>query len=125
MTADAGASMFPAISQDGKLVAYVSDRAGADSMNLWVQQIEGGDAVQLTRELGYCQDPAFSPDGGRIVLRCGTDPESIYVVPTFGGLPKKVAEGAWPKFSPDGSRIAYVGPVSGAAGSRSPASTTG
>ncbi len=119
LTADAGPSMFPAISQDGKLVAYVSDRAGADSMDLWVQQIQGGDAVQLTRDLGYCQDPAFSPDGGRIVLRCGTDPESIYVVPTFGGLPKKVAEGAWPKFSPDGSRIAYVGPVSGADGSRS------
>jgi eukaryotic-like serine/threonine-protein kinase len=119
LTADAGASMFPAISHDGKLVAYVSDRAGADSMDLWVQQVEGGDAVQLTRDLGYCQDPAFSPDGGRIVLRCGTEPDSLYIVPTFGGLPRKIAEGAWPKFSPDGSRVAYVGHASGAAGSRS------
>ena len=88
-------------------------------MDLWVQQIEGGDPVQLTRDLGYCQDPAFSPDGSRIVLRCGTEPDSIYVVPTLGGLPKKLAEGAWPQFSPDGSQIAYVGPASGDARTRS------
>jgi Tol biopolymer transport system component/predicted Ser/Thr protein kinase len=119
LTADSGASLFPAISRDGRLVAYVSDRAAADSMDLWVQQVEGGDPVQLTRNLGYCQDPSFSPDGSRIVLRCGTEPDSIYVIPTFGGLPKKLAEGAWPQFSPDGSRIAYVGPASGDAGTRS------
>ena len=88
-------------------------------MDLWVQQIEGGDPVQLTRDLGFCQDPAFSPDGSRIVLRCGTEPDSIYVVPTFGGLPKKLAEGEWPQFSPDGSQIAYMASASGAAGARS------
>ena len=61
----------PAISQDGKLIAYVSDRAGGDTMELWVRQIEGGDPVQLTRGLGSCRDPAFSPDGSRIALHCG------------------------------------------------------
>ena len=65
------------------------------------------------------ESPHLGCHVGRIVLRCGTEPDSIYIVPTLGGLPKKIAEGAWPKFSPDGSRIAYVGPVSGAAGSRS------
>jgi Tol biopolymer transport system component/predicted Ser/Thr protein kinase len=108
LTADTGASLFPAISRDGKLVAYVSDRAGADTMDLWVQQIDGGDPVRLTRDLGYCQDPAFSPDGSRIVLQCGADVGSIYVVSTLGGLPKKLADGELPQFSPDGTRIAYV-----------------
>src|SRR5262249_15317621 len=42
LTADAGASLFPAISPDGKLVTYVSDRAAAESMDLWVQQIDTG-----------------------------------------------------------------------------------
>ena len=55
LTADAGASLFPAISRDGRLVTYVSDRAASDTLDLWVQQIEGGDPVQLTRGLGACQ----------------------------------------------------------------------
>ena len=32
----------------------------------------------------------------------------MYVVPTLGGLPKRIAEGEWPQFSPDGSQISYV-----------------
>jgi serine/threonine protein kinase len=108
LTSDAGTSMFPAISQDGKLVAYISDRAGGDSQDLWVQQIGGGDPVQLTRDLQYCRQPAFSPDASRIVLHCGKEPDGIYVVPALGGLTKKVAEGDLPHFSPDGSQISYV-----------------
>lgn len=76
-------------------------------MDLWVQQIEGGDPVQLTRGLG-CRNPAFSPDGSRIVMSCGGEPSDIYVVSTFGGLPRKLGEGDWPRFSPDGAYISYV-----------------
>jgi Tol biopolymer transport system component len=81
-------------------------------MDLWVQQIEGGDPVQLTRDLAICHDPSFSPDGSRIVIHCGVEPQYIYMVPTFGGLAKKMAEGALPQFSPDGKQIAYLGPAS-------------
>jgi eukaryotic-like serine/threonine-protein kinase len=119
LTSDAGVSLSPAISRDGKLVAYVSDRAAADSMDLWVQQIEGGDPVQLTRNLGNCQDPAFSPDGTRIVLRCGSGVSgSIYVVSSLGGFPRKLDDGELPQFSPDGSRIAYLAPAPGNAPER-------
>ncbi len=113
LTADTGASLFPAISRDGKLVTYVSDRAAADSMDLWVQQIDTGDPVQLTRGLGACRDPGFSPDASKIVLHCGAEPGGIYVVPTFGGLPKRLGDGEWPQFSPDGSQISYRTSASG------------
>ena len=107
LTSDSGVSLFPAISQDGRLVAYISDRTANDAMDLWVQQIEGGDPVQLTRGLG-CRSPAFSPDGSRIALHCDAKPDGIYVVSTLGGLPRWLAEGEWPQFSPDGSEIAFV-----------------
>jgi len=110
LTADVGASMDPVISPDGRLVAYISDRATGDALDLWVQQIDGGDPVRLTQNL-ICSDPAFSRDGSRIVLPCGTDPRSIYIVPALGGLPKRLAEGSFPQFSPDGSRVSYVGPT--------------
>ena len=120
LTADAGATIFPAISRDGKLVTYVSDRTTPESMDLWVQQIDTGDPVQLTRGLGACRDPAFSPDGSKIVLHCGAEPGAIYVVPTFGGLPKRLADGEWPQFSPDGSQVSYKAPAS--AGGNAPPS---
>jgi len=116
LTSDPGATLFPTISRDGKLVAYVSDRAASDTMDLWVQQIDGGDPVQLTRGLGFCRNPSFSPDATKIAVHCGVEPGAIYIVPTFGGLPKRLEEGEWPQFSPSGSHIAYVttAPVGGA-----------
>src|SRR6185436_3244369 len=44
LTFDAGMTNQPALSPDGKLVAYVSDRA-TKLPNLWVQQVDSGQAV--------------------------------------------------------------------------------
>jgi Tol biopolymer transport system component len=107
LTNDTGVTVNPAISRDGRLVTYVSDRGGTNT-DLWVQQVDGGDPVQLTRDLAMCHDPTFSPDGSRIAVTCGVDRETVYVVPTLGGLPRRIAEGGWPRFSPDGSQISYV-----------------
>jgi Tol biopolymer transport system component len=113
VTNDAGVTMNPVMSRDGKLVAYVSDRGGAN-MDLWVQQVDGGDPVQLTRDLAFCHDPAFAPDGSRIAVTCGAEGGTVYVVPTLGGPPRRIANGDWPQFSPDGSQISYVPPLRGA-----------
>ena len=114
LTNDSGVTQSPAISRDGRLVAYVSDRGGTNT-DLWVQQVDGGDPVQLTRDLALCNDPTFSPDGSKIAVSCG-DRATVYVVPALGGLPRRIAEGEWPRFSPDGSQISYVPPLrSGAA----------
>ena len=59
LTNDSGVTLNPAISRDGKLVTYVSDRGG--NTDVWVQQVDGGDAVQLTRDIGFCRDRAFHP----------------------------------------------------------------
>jgi serine/threonine protein kinase len=109
LTSDASSNVSPAISPDGKLVAYSSDRAQSGATDIWVQQIAGGEAVRLTSGLGLCHSPSFSPDGSRIAFHGGPDARGIYVVSTFGGAPRRVADGRGPDFSSDGTQIAYMG----------------
>src|SRR4051812_19067399 len=42
LTADAGTNIFPAISADGSLLVYSSDRAGAGQQNIWIQRLDHG-----------------------------------------------------------------------------------
>jgi Tol biopolymer transport system component len=114
LTFDTGVTQNPAVSPDGKLIAFVSDRA-TPRPNLWIQQVDGGQAVQVTAYADGAASPSFSPDGTRIVYAGLGKDLGLYVVPTIGGDPKKVApKGSAPRFSPDGSQIAYWTVESGA-----------
>jgi Tol biopolymer transport system component len=115
LTTDAGLNTDPAISPDGKLVAYASDRSGEGNLEIWVQQISGRQAIRLTHHVADDHEPAFSPDGAHIAFRSERDNGGIYMVSTLGGDPRLIApQGRRPRFSPDGSRIAYwVGNIGG------------
>ncbi|MBI3695761.1 MAG: PD40 domain-containing protein, partial [Acidobacteria bacterium] len=113
LTSDPGLSIDPAISPDGKLLAYASDRGGEANLDIWVSQIGGGDSIRLTRHKADDYAPDFSPDGTKIVFRSDRDGGGIYVISTLGAEERKIAEeGRQPRFSPDGKWIAYsVWPV--------------
>lgn len=108
LTSDTGLTMTPALSEDGKLVAYASDRAGAGNLDIWMQQVGGREAIRLTHDAVDCYDPSFSPDGRTIAFRSERDGGGIYIVPSLGGDAKRIAPlGRRPRFSPDGNWIAY------------------
>jgi len=108
MTTDGVFTVDPAMSPDGTLLAFASDRGGEGGTNIWVQQVAGGLPIQVTSLQGDEREPAFSADGARVVFRSEVD-GGLYVVSALGGQdPRLLApEGRRPRISPDGRSVAY------------------
>ncbi|HLJ17400.1 MAG TPA: winged helix-turn-helix domain-containing protein [Bryobacteraceae bacterium] len=108
ITADAGLSDFPALSPDGKLMAYSSAGGLNGEQDLYVRQVAGGLPVRLTFDGAGNTAPDFSADGTRIVFQSNRNGGGIYEVPALGGEARLLARGGLnPKYSPDGSLVAY------------------
>jgi serine/threonine protein kinase len=106
-----GAETNPAISPDGKFVAFISDRSG--KFDIWLIQVNGGSLANLTQgRIGDARGPlraiGFSGDGSE-VWSSGTEARRLRLFPLVGGAPhnflgEHAAEVAW---SPDGTQLVY------------------
>jgi serine/threonine protein kinase len=106
LTFEPGLQSDPTFSPDGQMFAYSSDRSG--NFDIWVQQISGGNPVQVTKHPAHDWQPDWSPDGKQIVFRSERDGGGVYVVPALGGYERKISSfGYRPRWSPDGSRILF------------------
>ncbi len=104
ITFEPGLEIEPAISPDGKLVAYTA--GPLSTARIYVRQ-SGGRPVALTAESGPPQRrPLWSPDGTRILYEADAN---LFVMPAVGGTPRLMANGACcAAWSPDGRQVAYV-----------------
>ena len=109
LTLEPGLELDPAVSPDGKLVAYTAGPLG--QTRLYVRQVEGTTPVAITPEgSGFARMPRWSPEGDRLLFRSA---RGLETVAALGGPPKlllPLTPGAWVDgdWSPDGHSIAYA-----------------
>jgi eukaryotic-like serine/threonine-protein kinase len=109
----------PALSPDGKWVAYLSNSSGRP--DVWVRFIAGGQPVNLTASSGldvtsrtFIGGPEISPDGARVAFtarpRGSSGPFGTWEIPgPLPGAPRKLLEdGLSVRWSPDGRQIAFI-----------------
>jgi Tol biopolymer transport system component/DNA-binding winged helix-turn-helix (wHTH) protein len=108
LTFDDGLQIGATWSPDGRFIAYSSNRGG--KFDIWVQQVSGGDPVQITKGPGRNWQPDWSPDGKFIAYRSENGDGGLFVVPALGGegLERRIASfGYYPRWSPDSSEILF------------------
>lgn len=99
------------ISSDGKFLAY--KRVENEKESLWVKQIQTNSNIQVAQagEFNNIGGLAFAPDGGFVYFNGamqGGDRNTIYKVPTLGGMPTKfLSNASGIAFSADGKQIAF------------------
>jgi Tol biopolymer transport system component len=105
----AGVQGQPAISPDGRSVAFVSNRDG--HFNIYVGLVQGGSLVQITHDSNLESAPSWSPDGATLAYaRLGDGGMwDVWEVSALGGTPRRVIlDAADPAWSPDGHSLAYL-----------------
>jgi eukaryotic-like serine/threonine-protein kinase len=101
-----GHDASPALSPDGRTVAFSSDRDG--QKRIWLKQLEGGAEAPLTD--GPDDFPRFSPDGVTLLfIREEDDRPSVFKTTLLAGAPRRsVDDAVYADWSPDGRSIAFI-----------------
>jgi Tol biopolymer transport system component len=110
VTWDPVLEVLPAISPDGKTVAYAS--GSPERMRVFVRPVAGGRGIPLTDDTTQVQShPRWSPDGSRVLF---LERGGVVSVAATGGVetpevpPARTGPMVSAAWAPDGKRIAYV-----------------
>jgi len=100
----------PAISPDGRLVAFVADTTG--ERQIWLKMIGGGAPLQLTRDAGEHEGPRWTPDSASLIYYVpapkGEVEGTLWEISALGGSPRMITKSlSEADISHDGEHIAY------------------
>jgi eukaryotic-like serine/threonine-protein kinase len=111
-----GIEEFPALSPDGRSVAFTADEGG--SRQIWVRLIAGGPPLQITRDGTEHTRPRWSPDSSSLIYSSPPDGReltgTLWEVAALGGTPRRIVESvADGDISHDGISLAFIRSVEG------------
>ncbi len=98
LTSFAGEERDPALSPDGKSIAFSWNGEHQDNFDIYVKLVDAGIPVRLTTDAAVDNRPVWSPDGNFIafVREAGNQPElsprEIFIIPALGGREQRIAE---------------------------------
>ncbi len=101
----------PAVSPDGKRVAFLSNRSGNN--DIWLIPIDGGPARQLTTHTASDADPSWSRDGKKIAFTSLREDSKgdIWVLDLESGKETRTTDSraaeSHPSWFPDGKKIVF------------------
>lgn len=104
-----GIEESPAISPDGKTVAFVAPAGG--SRQIWVRLLAGGVPLQITHDDFDHVQPRWAPDSSSLIYfspaTSTAEQGTIWEISALGGAPRRIAAGLTAgDISHDGRRIA-------------------
>jgi eukaryotic-like serine/threonine-protein kinase len=87
-----GLEEFPAISPDGRAVAFIASRDGR--RQVFVRLLAGGTPLAITKDPVDHEQPRWSPDGNAVVYFSPGDGDreqgAIWSIPALGGSPRRL-----------------------------------
>jgi hypothetical protein len=78
ITFDTGWTSQPAVSRDGSVLVYASDRGSRGNTDIWIHL--PGKPPRLTNDPAHATNPDMSPEGKRVVFRSWRKPEGIWSI---------------------------------------------
>jgi eukaryotic-like serine/threonine-protein kinase len=107
LTSDPGWEAQPSLSPDGRWFVYVSAASG--NADIYLRAVGGERAINLTADSeAHDYQPAFSPDGDRIVFRSDRDGGGLFVMGGTGEGVRRITDGGFhPSWSADGREVVY------------------